>query len=87
MEVQNTISQENTVARVLSALESIRPFLNKDGGDIELIEVQDDTVFVKLLGNCSGCPVSFSTMKLGVENTIKQYAPEITQVYSVEEEN
>lgn len=77
--------QDNTVAKVLNALESIRPFLNKDGGDIELIEVVEDKVYVKLLGNCSGCPVSFSTMKLGVESTIKQYAPEIKEVLSIEE--
>lgn len=50
--------------RVENALESIRPFLNKDGGDIELIKIEDTVVYVKLLGNCSGCPVSFSTMKL-----------------------
>lgn len=75
---------ENTVTKVMQALESIRPFLNKDGGDIELIDVVDDKVYVKLLGNCSGCHMSFSTMKLGVENTIKQYAPEITEVHGVE---
>lgn len=78
------IAQEETVTRVLNALESIRPFLNKDGGDIELVDVKDHTVFVKLHGNCNGCPMSFSTMKLGVETTIKQYAPEILEVLSVE---
>ncbi|ADQ81968.1 NifU family protein [Riemerella anatipestifer] len=70
--------------RVENALESIRPFLNKDGGDIELIKIEDTVVYVKLLGNCSGCPVSFSTMKLGVENTVKEKVPEITRVENVE---
>lgn len=83
--MSNIINHEETVTKVLEALESIRPFLNKDGGDIELIDVKEDKVYVKLLGNCSGCPVSFSTMKLGVENTIKQFAPEITEVFSVED--
>lgn len=84
--MSTSIQQEETVTRVFRrALESIRPFLNKDGGDIELIDVKRKQVFVKLLGNCSGCPVSFSTMKLGVENTIKQHAPEIEEVLSVEE--
>lgn len=83
--MSNTINHEETITKVLEALESIRPFLNKDGGDIELIDVKEDKVYVKLLGNCSGCPVSFSTMKLGVENTIKQFAPEITEVLSVED--
>ena len=78
------IKHEETVTRVLNALESIRPFLNKDGGDIELIDVRDTTVLVKLHGNCNGCPMSFSTMKLGVETTVKQFAPEILEVLAVE---
>ncbi len=76
--------QEETVNKVTYALEKIRPFLNKDGGDIELIEVKEDVVYVKLHGNCNGCPMSFSTMKLGVENTIKQHAPEIREVLNIE---
>ena len=85
MEMMNTeIKHEETVTKVLEALETIRPFLNKDGGDIELVDVKDKTVYVKLVGNCNGCPMSFSTMKLGVENTIKQHAPEISEVVSVD---
>lgn len=75
--------KEALATKVLEALESIRPFLHNDGGDIELVDIQDDTVFVKLLGNCSSCPISTSTMKLGVENTIKQYAPSVQNVVSV----
>lgn len=82
MEIKTT--HEDTITRVIEALDSIRPFLNKDGGDIELIDVKDETVFVKLLGNCSGCSLNFSTLKLGVENTIKQHAPEIEKVVNVE---
>ena len=78
------IKHEEIVTKVMDALESIRPFLNKDGGDIELIDVKDNIVYVKLQGNCNGCPMSFSTMKLGVENTIKQFAPEIVEVIEVE---
>lgn len=77
------LTHEETVTKVMEALESIRPFLNGDGGDIELIDVEDDKVFVRLHGNCNGCPMSFSTMKLGVENTIKQFAPEIREVVNV----
>ena len=77
-------THEEVVTKVMEALESIRPFLNNDGGDIELVDVVDNKVMVKLQGNCQGCPMSFSTMKLGVENTIKQYAPEIIAVESVE---
>ncbi|WP_226063883.1 NifU family protein [Kaistella polysaccharea] len=82
--MEKQLQQEETVTKVLLALESIRPFLNKDGGDIELIDVRDHTVLVKLIGNCNGCPMSFSTMKLGVENTVKQFAPEITEVLAVD---
>ncbi len=82
--MKHNTKHEETVTKVLEALESIRPFLNRDGGDIELIDVEGDKVFVKLIGNCNGCPMSFSTMKLGVENTVKQFAPEITEVVSVE---
>lgn len=78
------IKHEETVTKVLAALESIRPFLNKDGGDIELVDVRETTVLVKLHGNCNGCPMSFSTMKLGVETTVKQFAPEILEVLAVE---
>lgn len=74
----------NITEKVKEALDSIRPFLNKDGGDIELVEILDNKVKVKLIGNCNGCPMSFSTMKLGVENTIKQYAPSVEEVINVE---
>lgn len=76
---------EELVTKVMEALESIRPFLNKDGGDIELVDVKDNKAFVKLLGTCSNCHISHSTMKLGVETTIKQHAPEILEVINIEE--
>lgn len=69
--------------RIQEALEEIRPFLNRDGGDIELVDIKDSTVYVKLLGSCSSCHINTSTMKLGVENTIKQYAPEILEVINI----
>ena len=78
------LTHEEVVTKVMEALDSIRPFLNNDGGVIELVDVVDNKVMVKLQGNCQGCPMSFSTMKLGVENTIKQFAPSIKEVVSVE---
>ncbi|CAM3433433.1 NifU family protein [Elizabethkingia occulta] len=73
-----------TVTKVMEALEEIRPFLNKDGGDIELIDVKETTVIVRLLGNCSSCHINTSTLKLGVENTIKQHVPEIVEVINID---
>lgn len=69
--------------KVARALERIRPYLQSDGGDIELIEVtQDMTVKVKLTGACHGCPYSMQTLKSGVEQVIMKEVPEIKSVIS-----
>ncbi len=70
--------------KVEAALNNIRPFLQSDGGNIELLEITEHLVAkVKLLGNCDGCKMSASTMKAGVESTIKNFVPEITAVEAV----
>ena len=76
---------EKTVKdRVLKALERVRPYLQSDGGDIDLIEVTDDlTVKVKLKGACHGYPYSMQTLKAGVEQAILREVPEIKSVISV----
>jgi len=76
--------EESIETKVKKALESIRPFLNNDGGDIELVEIKDNKVYVRLLGNCSGCHISSSTIKLGVETTVKQHVPSIESVVNIE---
>lgn len=66
------------------ALDEIRPFLQKDGGDITLIDIIDDKhVKVRLEGSCVGCNISKITMRAGVETTIKKYAPQIETVENV----
>ncbi len=66
------------------ALEEIRPFLKNDGGDIELVSIEDQKlVKVKLLGTCIDCTVNQMTLKSGVEMTIKKHAPQIEQVVNV----
>ena len=78
------MTNENLTARVLKALEKVRPYLQSDGGDITLIEVTDDmTVKVELTGACHGCPYSMQTLKAGVEQAIKKEVPEIREVISV----
>lgn len=72
--------QEELKNKVIKALDEIRPFLKSDGGDIELIDLTDDTVIVRLLGACTGCTVNQMTLKSGVEMTIKKHAPEIKEV-------
>jgi Fe-S cluster biogenesis protein NfuA len=69
--------------RVLAALERVRPYLQSDGGDIDLLDVTDDmTVRVKLTGACHGCPYSMQTLKAGVEQAIMKEVPEIKRVIS-----
>ena len=69
--------------RVIQALDRIRPYLQSDGGDIELMEVTDDlSVKVKLTGACHGCPYAMQTLKAGVEQAIIKEVPEIKRVIS-----
>jgi Fe-S cluster biogenesis protein NfuA len=68
--------------RVAQALERVRPYLQSDGGDIDLIDVTGDTVKVKLTGACHGCPYSMQTLKAGVEQAIMKEVPEIKKVIS-----
>ena len=69
--------------RVMKALERVRPYLQSDGGDIDLIDVTEDmTVKVKLKGACQGCPYSMQTLKAGVEQAIMKEVPEIKRVIS-----
>ena len=71
--------------KVSEVLEKIRPLLQRDGGDVELVEVQEDGVVkVKLVGACSGCPMSTMTLKNAIEATIKKEVPDVKTVESVE---
>lgn len=73
----------NIKERVLKALDRVRPYLQSDGGDIELIDVTSDmSVKVKLTGACHGCPYSMQTLKAGVEQAIMKEVPEIKRVIS-----
>ncbi len=71
--------------KVEEVLEKVRPMLQRDGGDVELVDVQDDGVVkVRLTGACSGCPMSTMTLKNAIEETIKKEVPEITSVEQVQ---
>ncbi len=70
--------------RVKSVLNKMRPALQADGGDVELVEITSDGVVkVKLMGACSGCMMSQMTLKMGIEKAIKQEVPEVKEVISV----
>ena len=69
--------------KVEEVLEKIRPDLIRDGGNVELVEVSDGTVKLKLVGACAGCPMSAMTLKNGIEKILKQEIPEIKAVVAV----
>ena len=69
--------------KVEKALDSIRPALQADGGDIQLVSVENGVVKVRLIGACSGCPMSQITMTQGVEQAIRKVVPEVKKVVAV----
>ena len=73
--------------RIEHALESIRDYLRTDGGDVELIDIEDDmTVKIRLLGQCSSCNMSIMTMKAGIEEAVRRAVPEVISVIAINEE-
>jgi Fe-S cluster biogenesis protein NfuA len=66
--------------KVQKAIDKIRPMLQADGGDVELVDVQDGIVTVRLRGACAGCPMSQMTLKSGIERMLKREVPEIVSV-------
>ena len=76
---------ENKETKVLveEVLDKIRPYLQRDGGDIELVDIQDGVVYVRLLGACIGCSSLDVTLKDGVEALILEYVPGIIEVLNV----
>jgi Fe-S cluster biogenesis protein NfuA len=70
--------------KVIEVIDGIRPMLQNDGGDIELVEVTaDNSVKVRLQGACKGCPSAAITLKMGVERMLKQRVPEVKEVIAV----
>ncbi|MDD5635095.1 MAG: NifU family protein [Atribacterota bacterium] len=70
--------------KIEKALEKIRPSLQADGGDVELVDVTDDGIVkVRLTGACRGCPMSQMTLKMGIEKALKDSIPEVKEVQSV----
>jgi len=69
--------------KVTETLDKIRPQLQADGGDVELVDVSDGTVKVKLTGACAGCPMSTMTLKMGIEKILKRDIPEVKEVVAV----
>lgn len=68
---------------VQAVLEQIRPALQADGGDVELVDVNEGVVHLRLIGACNGCPMSTMTLKMGIERILKEKIPEVTEVIGV----
>jgi len=79
------VSEANGIReRVESALERIRPAVQMDGGDVQLVDVTEDgVVTVQMMGACGGCPMSMLTLKAGIERIIKAQVPEVTEIVAV----
>jgi Fe-S cluster biogenesis protein NfuA len=69
--------------KVEAALNKVRPALMADGGNVELVDVQDGVVKVRLTGACGGCPMSQMTLKIGIERHLKKEIPEVKEVVAV----
>jgi Fe-S cluster biogenesis protein NfuA len=69
--------------KIQAALDQVRPALLADGGDVQLIDVKDGVVTLKLTGACSGCPMATMTLKVGIERVLKEQVPEVKEVVAV----
>ena len=69
--------------KIEAALDKIRPLLQADGGDVELVDVNDGVVKVKLTGACMGCPMSTITLQQGIARILKEQIPEVKEVVAV----
>lgn len=77
------MKKNNTINEIIEILNSLRPYLNMDGGDVEFIKYEDKIVYVKLTGACQACMFSDETIKNGLYETIKAQIPEIEGVINL----
>lgn len=83
MAEDTTLTDDQLLERVAAIIEEVRPFIQSDGGDIELLKVEDNIVYVRLTGACVGCPSSMITLKHGVEARIREELPQVESVEMV----
>ncbi|MFD2705426.1 MULTISPECIES: NifU family protein [Salibacterium] len=74
---------DNMYAQVNEVLEKLRPFLLRDGGDVELVDVEDGIVKVRLMGACGSCPSSTITLKAGIERALLEEVPGVVELEQV----
>ena len=79
------MTHEDSIHTIERVLDEIRPNIQMDGGDIELVKFEDGIVYVKLLGACIECPASMYTLKMGIEERLKEHMSDVTEVVAVDE--
>ena len=80
------MSDQVIIDKIKEVFESIRPNIQMDGGDIEFVRYDDGVVYVRLQGACVGCPSASYTLKLGVEEALKEHVSEVREVVAIEDE-
>ena len=79
------MNEDNLMDRVNKGLDDVRPYLASDGGDLSLVKITSDfVVFIRFEGACKTCDVNQMTLKLGIQESVKKYAPEIQSVQTVD---
>jgi Fe-S cluster biogenesis protein NfuA len=81
--LRKLIRRQTMQEKIETVLGKIRPHLQADGGDVELVEVNDGVVRVKLTGACNGCPMASMTLRHGIERILKEELPEVKEVVAV----
>jgi Fe-S cluster biogenesis protein NfuA len=76
-------NDQELLDRIEEALDRVRPAIQADGGDVELVGVEDTVASVRMVGACSGCPMSQMTLQMGIAYVIRENVPEITEVVAV----
>ncbi|ALS20693.1 hypothetical protein JCM16163A_27510 [Paenibacillus sp. YK5] len=83
MQMSESTQQSTVYDEVLEVLDKLRPFLQRDGGDVELVDVEDGVVKLKLMGACGSCPSSTITLKAGIERALLEEVEGIEEVVQV----
>lgn len=76
---------ENTIEEIKKVIEKLRPYLQRDGGDIEYVDFKEGIVYVKMLGACAGCSMIDATLKDGVEQILMEEVPEVLEVQEIKD--
>lgn len=83
MKGELVMAEETLYQRVDRALDQIRPAIRMDGGEVELVDVEEGVAKVRMMGACGGCPMSTMTLKMGIERAIRMQVPEVKTVEAV----